>query len=364
MRKITRYGICGMAALMLLTGCTKSETDVTTEASSEAATETSTETNTEASAAAEQIPVADFGTIVLGEYKGLEVEGVSEEVLQERIDQELNQILLDNPDYVEVTDRAAQLGDVVNIDYVGLKDGEAFEGGTAQGADLELGSNSFIEGFEEGLVGSNKGDELSLNLTFPKEYHSEELAGQDVVFEVTVNSIEEKKDAEFNDEFVLRVSDYASADEFLAALTSYKESEAGNEDQAKVLQLAIDNAEITCNPDAVEQEYNAYYQSYENEAAGYGVSMDVFVAFYGTDVEGLKQQLRVQAEQYVKQQLLIHAVAEAEGFVVDDTDRQKVAEMNNAELSALIEAYGQEAVDEVSLTSKVIQFLSENAVIK
>ena len=364
MRKIARYGICGMAAMMLLAGCTKKEADVPTEATTEVTTESNTEPGTESAAASELIPLADYGTIVLGEYKGLEVEGISEDMLQERIDQEIKSILADNPEYVEVTGRPSQLGDVVNIDYVGLKGGEAFEGGTDQGYDLELGSQSFIEGFEAGLVGYNKGDEVSLNLTFPEDYPSQELAGQDVVFEVTINSVEEATEAEFTDDFVLRVSDYASADEFLAALTTYKESEARNEEQAKVLQMAIDNAEITCNPDAVEQEFSAYYQSYENQAAQYGVSMDVFVSFYGTDVEGLKQQLQIQAEQFVKQQLLVQAIAEAEGLAVEADDLQQVAENNNAELDALVQAYGQEAVDQVALTYKVVKFLGDNAAVK
>ena len=371
MKKIIRYGICGVAALMLVAGCSKKENDPTTEAVTESAVETESTEETPAEtteAAKDLIAKADYGTVELGEYKGLEVEAVSAEVTDEEIQSEIDAVLQSNPEYVEITDRATELGDVVNIDYVGLKDGVAFDGGTAEGYDLELGSGSFIEGFEEGLVGYKKGDEVSLNLTFPEAYHSADLAGQEVVFEVTINSVEEVRDAELNDDFVQRVSDNTTVDEFReevkAMLVAYKEEEAEYGVQVQALQQAIDNATIECNPDAIEQEYQGYYSSYESQAAMYGMTMENFATMSGGTLEDLKAQLRIQAEQLVKQYLLVNAVSEAENLAVEDTDRQVVAENNGMELDALVANYGQEAVDEVALTYKVVQFLAENAVVK
>ena len=152
----------------------------------------------------------------LGNYKGVEVKRESTEVTDEEVDQKIQSILDANPEYVEITDSPAQNGDTVDIDYVGMKDGVAFDGGTAQGYKLELGSGTFIDGFEDGLVGASVGQELSLNLTFPENYGNSDLAGQAVVFDVTVNAIEEKKDAVLDDNFVQRVSDFKTVDEFRA----------------------------------------------------------------------------------------------------------------------------------------------------
>ena len=160
----------------------------------------STPSDSTEAAAAEK---ADPGKLTkLGTYKGVEVKKNSTEVTPEELEQRIQGILDANPEYIEITDRPAQNGDIVNIDFVGMKDGEAFDGGTAEDFPLELGSNSFIDGFEEGLVGAEAGSELSLNLTFPEDYFNADLAGQEVVFDVTVNSIEEKKEAVLDENFV------------------------------------------------------------------------------------------------------------------------------------------------------------------
>lgn len=188
MKKYVKLALCGMAAAALVTGCREKECG-----RDNSRTDRSSTPSDSTEAAAEK---ADPGKLTkLGTYKGVEVKKNSTEVTPEELEQRIQGILDANPEYIEITDRPAQNGDIVNIDFVGMKDGEAFDGGTAEDFPLELGSHSFIEGFEEGLVGAEAGSELSLNLTFPEDYFNADLAGQEVVFDVTVNSIEERKEA-------------------------------------------------------------------------------------------------------------------------------------------------------------------------
>ena len=176
MKKHVRLTLCCAAAVMLAAGCGKKS-------------DTAEETTTAASET--QAEITDKGEVTkLGEYKGMEVTKEDTTVTDDEVVTRIQNILAANPEIIEITDRPAQEGDTVNIDYVGMKDGVAFDGGTAEGYDLELGSGVFIDGFEDGLIGANTGEERSLNLTFPENYGNADLAGQAVVFDVTVNKIE------------------------------------------------------------------------------------------------------------------------------------------------------------------------------
>ena len=166
MKKYVRLTLCCAAAVMLASGCGKKS-------------DTAEETTTAASET--QAEITDKGEVTkLGQYKGVEVTKQDTTVTEADLDQRIASILKANPEVTEITDRPAQKGDTVNIDYVGMKDGEAFDGGTAEGYDLELGSGVFIDGFEDGLIGANTGEERSLNLTFPEDYTNADLAGQAV----------------------------------------------------------------------------------------------------------------------------------------------------------------------------------------
>ena len=254
MRKFVKPLLCGMMVAALMAGCSKKENPVT----SESPTETSEEAS---SSVGEESPVpVDLGEVTsLGEYKGLKVDRMSTEVTDEELNTRIQSILDANPEYVAITDRAAKEGDIVDIDYVGMKDGVAFEGGTSEGYKLELGSGSFIDGFEEGLVGAKTGEERSLNLTFPEQYHSEELAGQAVVFDVTVNGIEEKRDAVLDDNFVQRMSDFTTVDEFKADTRADLESEKGimadQQLETDIFLAAVENSQFSLNEEAVNQQY-------------------------------------------------------------------------------------------------------------
>ncbi len=289
---------------------------------------------------------------------------VSDEELEERI-----QSILDaNPEYVAVTDRAAKDGDILDIDYEGKKDGVAFDGGTAQGYKLELGSDTFIDGFEDGLIGAKAGEKRSLNLTFPEQYDSQELAGQAVVFDVTVNGIEEKRDAVLDLNFVQRMTDFNSVDEFradtLADLELEKmemaEQQLGND----VFIAATDNSQFRLNEKLVEEQYENQISYLTAMAQIYGMTIEDYAAMSDMTKEEMEKEIRNSVETSMKVQLLVKAIAEKENLQVEDADREEVARMNFTTVEELQEMYGETAVNNAAMSNKVEAFLKDNASIK
>ena len=289
-------------------------------------------------------------------------------VTDEEVEARIQNILAANPEIIEITDRPAQEGDTVNIDYVGMKDGEAFDGGTAEGYDLELGSGTFIDGFEDGLIGATTGEERSLNLTFPENYGNADLAGQAVVFDVTVNKIEEKKSAVLDDAFVQRVSDFSTVDEFradtLSTLQSEKEQNAEQQLQNDAFQVAMDNSEFSVNEAAVDQLYENQLSYYENMFSYYGFTLESYAEMSGMTEDEFKDQLRKDSENGIKQQLLIDAIAEKEGLTIEDADRENIAQQYGSDLKTLQDTYGEDGIDERAMIYKVIEFIADNAVVK
>mgnify|MGYP000298533554 FL=1 len=353
MKKNVRLILCCAAVVMLAAGCgKKSDTTETT---------TAAETT--------EAEITDKGEVTkLGQYKGIEVTKEDTTVTDAELDQRIASILQANPEITEITDRSAQNGDTVNIDYVGMKDGVAFDGGTAEGYDLELGSDAFIDGFEDGLIGANVGEERSLNLTFPEDYGNADLAGQAVVFDVTVNKIEEKKNAILDDAFVQRVSDFSTVDEFkadtMAALQEEKEQSAAQQVEDDAFAAAVDNSEYSLNEAAVEQQYNNQLTYYENMFSSYGFTMESYAEMIGQTEDEFKETLHTAAENAIKQQLLIDAVAEKEGLIVEDADRESLAENYGTDLKTLQDTYGEDMVDQTALIYKVVEFIGSNAVVK
>lgn len=353
MKKNVRLILCCAAVVMLAAGCgKKSDTTETT---------TAAETT--------EAEITDKGEVTkLGQYKGIEVTKEDTTVTDAELDQRIASILQANPEITEITDRSAQNGDTVNIDYVGMKDGVAFDGGTAEGYELELGSDAFIDGFEDGLIGANVGEERSLNLTFPEDYGNADLAGQAVVFDVTVNKIEEKKNAILDDAFVQRVSDFSTVDEFkadtMAALQEEKEQSAAQQVEDDAFAAAVDNSEYSLNEAAVEQQYNNQLTYYENMFSSYGFTMESYAEMIGQTEDEFKETLHTAAENAIKQQLLIDAVAEKEGLIVEDADRESLAENYGTDLKTLQDTYGEDMVDQTALIYKVVEFIGSNAVVK
>ncbi len=307
------------------------------------------------------------GSVTLGEYKGLSVTSPDTTITDEQVEQQIGYVLSANPDMVAITDRPAQNGDVVNIDYVGMKDGEAFDGGTADGYDLELGSHSFIDGFEDGLVGSNVGDELSLNLTFPESYGNKELAGQAVVFDVTVNAIKEKKEAELTDEFVKKVSNTAkTVEEYQAEVRKNLEDSAKEnaeiQIQNEVMELALASCTFEGLDERVDAEYQIQMEQMEAALKQSDMSLSDYVSMFGMSEDDFKDYMREDIEKSIQVSLMTAAIAQEEKLQVDDSARQKVAEAYGLESpDELVQNYGQEAVDDAARNVMIIDFLIENA---
>ena len=359
MRKFLKVGLCGAAALMMFaTGCSgqKSAKD-TSQAESTAEGETPAET---------EEYVAE-GSITLGEYKGIPVTVTEPTVTDEEVDAQIQQLLNSSAEYLEV-DREAQLGDQVNIDYKGMKDGVAFDGGTAEGYDLVLGSNSFIDGFESGLVGAKKGEEVTLNLTFPDPYQNNpDLAGQAVVFEVKVNNVKEKTVPELTDDFVAKVSPEDGTVEKLrenmkAFILEQKQYQIDNQRNTDILNAIIDKSEIVCATDDVDKNYETQVQYYTNQASMYGLDLATYASLMGMDEEGLKSELRNVARDMTKQEMLLKEIASRENITVTDENREALAERYGYDsLESFLETADKEIVDDTALMQKTLDFLVENA---
>ena len=337
MKKLKLLCLCGLASAVIMTGCSSCQTE----------------------------GVENLGTVELGEYKGVEVNMPDVMVTDTEVDARINQVLAQNPDITEV-DREAKEGDIVNIDYVGKQDGVEFAGGTGEDQDLTLGSGTMIDGFEDGLVGAKKGDKKELNLTFPEDYREEALAGQSVVFEVTVNAVKEKKDAVLDDAFVKRVSDFDTVEDYkqsvMAELLTQKERSADLQVEQAVLQNVVDSSTFKLNKNTVSRRYNDRIKQYEDQAKMYGSNLSGMAQAQGMDVPALKEAVYASVEEDVKSQLVILNVAKAEGIELEDADRQEFAESNGQTVEDAVAYFGEETLDEMALNQKVMKFMADQAV--
>ena len=313
MRKIALFCLCGLTAASILTGCSGSADGN-----------------------------VNLGTVTLSEYKGVTVNIEAPEVTDEEVDTKVETILAQNPNEVEV-DRAAKEGDIVNIDFKGTKDGEAFEGGSAEDQDLELGSGKMIEGFESGLIGAKKGETKTLNLTFPEDYREESLAGQPVVFEVTVNSVKEEQEAELNDDFVKRVSkeEYQTVDAYKESiredLLDQKQSAAEQDMEEGALQSVISSSEFKLSRNGLSVRYNQMVKEYTNQAKMYGMSFSQMAQANGMNEPAMKEYIYDSVEEAAKRELTVEAIAANEGLdQITDEDRELFAQENGMSKDTLI----------------------------
>jgi len=356
--KLKKLALIGMVVLATMSACAKKSADTA-----------ESQTTAEGETKADDKRPSDYGTAELGTYVGVEIPNIDTSVSDQDVEAQINTELMQNPDTVEVTDRAIQEGDTVNIDYVGTKDGVAFDGGTATGYDLEIGSNSFIDGFEAGLIGHSIGEDVKLDLTFPEDYHSEELAGAAVVFDVKINSISVSTPASLTDEWVNKHTngEQKTVDEFRAAVKANLEEQrsksAKSQDQYNAIAAVIQSSTFEMKDDAIEYEYNNIYKPIDNMITQYGMDLDQYASAYGMSADELKTQIRSQAENYVKQVIVIREIYKKEKMSLTDEDYQLVVDLNGGSMTKdeLVQQYGQEEVDEIAKTYKVINFILDNA---
>lgn len=369
--------LLAVALAASLAGCGAKNNETNTEESN---SNVSSSENEE-SASSEEVPAFYFKDIqvddyvTLGEYKGLEVLQSKQEVTQADIDNFIHYTLEGYAEDQPVTDRdVVEIGDTANIDYEGKKDGVAFDGGTAAGHNLVIGSGSFIPGFEDGLVGVKVGETVDLNLTFPENYHSAELAGQEVVFTVTVNSISRHVDPELTDEFVagLGIEGLSTVEEF------QEYAKKGLEDQAledynynvkmQVLTLVMNNATIQEPPAQLVEKYKKVTNSQmEYQASMYGVDLETFInGYFGMDLAAYESEVEAGAVETAKQALVCYKIALEEGLIATEEEIDSYIEENYASMGyASAEAFKetadlQEYADSL-LIDRVLTFLAENA---
>ena len=262
--------------------------------------------------------------VELGQYKGLTVEKVSAEVTDTDVMIELDKIQRQNARKVEVTDRAAKITDIVNIDYLGTVDGVAFEGGKAEGHDLELGSHSFIEGFEDAIVGHNIGEEFDINVTFPEAYHAPELAGKPAVFAIKLNALTAKELPELNDAFAEDVSEFSTLDEYkadiLAKLGAEKADKARQLQGDKLLDAAVANCKMEVPQVMYDNKIDSMLNEFKENIVRQGLSIDIYYQYMGTNEEMMRETFKETSIKSVDARLMLEAIAKAENIVISDEE--------------------------------------------
>ena len=314
--------------------------------------------------------------VKLAEYKGLERSEIKVSVSDEEVQTQIESNLESTAETVEKTEGKVKEGDTANIDYEGKKDGVAFDGGTAEGYDLEIGSGTFIEGFEEGLIGKEIGGTYDLNLTFPEDYSSEELAGQDVVFTVKINSVKAQKAPEYTVEWVKENSDVDTKKDYEALvkdqLTEEKEETAKNNIMAELWNQVVEGSTITQYPQEIVDGYIAEIEAqYELMAETYGMELEALWEQEGIESqEAFDAKTEAAAQAYVKEQMIMYNIAEAEGLTYTDEEAEEIRtaiDEAGFDEETFRQQYGQDIesyIDSALTFSKVSEFIYDNAVIK
>ena len=312
--------------------------------------------------------------VVLGDYKGIELEITKTEVTDEDVEKELGNRANQNARYIDV-ERAAQMGDKVIIDYSGSVDGVKFEGGTAEAQSLDLGSGMFIPGFEEQIVGMTAGQEGDINVTFPEQYHADNLAGKAAVFAIKVISVKEKQIPELNDEFAQDVSEFDTLEEYKADVRKTLETQAEArynyqlEDAA--VQKAVENAEVEIPACMIEDQIDYQMQEMEYRMMYQGFDFETYLKTTGATRESMREGYRPSATRRIKTQLVLDAICKAEALELteEETDAA-IAEMATnmgqdvEKYKAQINAEELDYVKDRALYNKVVTLVKDSAIVK
>ena len=307
-------------------------------------------------------------------YKGVEIEKVPAEVTDEDVDKEISNMADRNSRMVEV-DRPVQDGDTVLIDYAGFVGDDQFEGGTAERYPLQIGSGTFIPGFEEQLIGASKDDDVEVKVTFPEEYHSEDLAGKEAIFKCKVHEIKEKEVPEIDDDFVKDVSEFDTLDELKASKREelQKAAEARAEDQMKnsAIEKVFEANDIEVPNVMVEEEINSSLQQFDQQLRAQGMDLNSYVQFMGEDMDKFRESIREDAFKKTKTRMLVAKIVDQEEFEVSDDELKEyiedMAKQYGMEADKLIETIGPQNVATLGgdlKMRKAVDFIYENAVIK
>ncbi|MDP7977411.1 trigger factor [Bacillus sp. WLY-B-L8] len=309
--------------------------------------------------------------VKLGEYKGLTVEKVDATVTDEDVENELTSLQERQAELVVKEDGTVENGDTAVIDFEGFVDGEAFEGGKGENYSLAIGSNTFIPGFEEQLVGLKAGEQKDVEVSFPEEYHAAELAGKPATFKVTVHEIKVKELPALNDEFAKDANEeVATLDELKAKIRENlevsKKQEAEHKVRDEVVEKASANAEIEIPEAMIETELDRMVREFEQRLSYQGMNLELYYQFTGTDDEKLKGQMKEDAAKRVATNLVLEAIIKAENIEATEeevnAEVEKMAEMYNMPVDAVKQALGNvEGVKEELQVRKAVDFLVDNS---
>lgn len=311
--------------------------------------------------------------VTLGEYKGLSVDKVSNRVTAKEVDAKLEEEQKKNARTVVVEDRAVQDGDEVVLDFEGFVDGVAFEGGKGENYPLTIGSGSFIPGFEEQLIGAEAEKEVEVNVTFPEEYHSEDLAGKAAVFKCTVHEIKAKELPELDDEFAAEVSEFDTLDAYKADIKAkikeQKIADGNRKKEDQVVEKAVANATMEIPEAMIDTQVNQMAQDFAQRIQQQGLSMEQYFQFTGMTAEKMMEELRPQAVKRIETRLVLEAIAKAENIEITDEkideELAKMAEAYKMEVEKLKEFMGENEKEQMKMdlaVQEAVTFLADNAV--
>jgi len=312
---------------------------------------------------------------VLGNYVGLEVTKEIVEISEDDVEKDLNRVREQNSRLVDVTDRAIVDGDSINLDFEGFVDDLPFEGGKAEGYDLVIGSHSFIDTFEEQLIGLSIDDEADINVTFPENYQQESLAGAPALFKVKINAIKYKELPELDDDLAKDVSEFDTMEEYKASirakLVEAKESSATNAMKQALLEKAVENATLELPAPMVDLEAENMTYDMAQRLQYQGLSIEQYFQYTGQNMDSLKESMKGEAAKKIKSRLVLEAIAKAENLVATDEDVEaeiaRMAEMYNMEIDKIKETIGEderESLKQDLLNQKAYDLIVDKAIIK
>lgn len=295
--------------------------------------------------------------VTLGDYKGLEVETTKLSVSEEEVKAELDKVVEQNARMINVDDRPVEDGDIISIDFDGHVDGEQFEGGKAENYSLTIGSHSFIDNFEEQLIGKNIGEEVEVNVTFPEQYQAEELQGKVALFKVKINEIKQKELPELDDELAKDVSEFDTLEEYKEDVKNHlleeKEQDAKRIKEDKVVDLIIDNAQMDIPEAMINTQARQMLDEFAHRMQHQGLTIEQYFQFTGTNEAQLLEQMEPQAIKRIQTRLVLEEIVKAEDIKVSEeelgAELEKLAETYQMELDKLEEMIGENEKEQMEL---------------
>lgn len=310
--------------------------------------------------------------VTLGEYKGLEVKKRVAEVTESEVDDEIRKEQEKNARMIDIDDRGVEKGDTVNLDYSGSVDGEKFDGGTASGQTLVIGSNAFIPGFEDQLIGVLTGEECKVYVKFPEEYHSTDLAGKDAVFECKVNKIQKKELPELNDDFAQDVSEFDTMEEYRndvrEKLLDRKSAQVKSEKENEAVDKLIEISEMDIPEAMINSQAAQMYQEFAQRLQSQGIPVDMYFQYQGSTPEKALEDMKPQAKKQIETRLVLEEVAKAAGIEITDEkvdqEIERIAtayQMEKEKLAEVMSDFEKEQIKKDLAVQEAITLIADNA---